>query len=201
MTSGDFTSLVGGEVIHITQPCNAEGIASTGLMSAADLARRAGLASGDIALRRDRQVLSGPGWNAQLNHQNPLRMGMSADFLDGHTLHSWAAQLDERVFFWPARKGAAFARSLGAEACVFRLEATGFFDMFADALFLCPINSGNATRRPARRGDWIYVPATAGVSAFRENRRKRGLVQGPDSVVELSLICPLPADALRRLML
>lgn len=201
MTAEEFVRLVGPTLVHITPASNLAGIQTDGLLPAATLAARAGVPADDILLRADRRLLRSPAGTAQLNHQRPLRMGLNkaADFLDGHTPQSWAAQLDRRIFLWPARKGAAFAASLAQQTAVLTLDARRLFDALAGYIDLSPINSGNAQRRPARRGDWLYVPALSNVEAFRENRRARGLVRTRDSVTEVSLTAPLPAAILRAL--
>ena len=75
------------------------------------------------------------------------------------------------------------------------LDAGALFDACADRLDLCPINSGNFTQggARARRGDWIYVPASADIDTFRHNRLRRGLVRSPDAVREVSVRGALPA--------
>lgn len=201
MTQAEFTALVGPQLLHITAAANAAGIAVTGLQSAAELAAQAG-GPAQIALRTDRHVLTGPFGTATLNHQRPLLAGRrrAAAFLDGHTLASWAQVLDRRIFFWPAKRGAAFARSLGGACHVLRLDAARLFARFAAFLDLSPLNSGNAARRAAVRGDWLFVPATAPRAAFTQNRRRRGLVRGADTVTEVSLRCSLPAADLRAVL-
>lgn len=198
MTADDFVRLAGGHLLHITPARNAAGITSRGLICAADLA---GANPERILLRTSALEVVSPQGRATLTHQRPLRMGRGKPFLDGHTLRSWAAQLDRRIFFWPHRKGEAFARSLSQRISVLRFDAYRLFETCAAHLFLSPINSGNAARRPARRGDWIYTPATASVEAFRENRRKRGLTRSRDSLTEVSLTCPLPPNLLRQVLL
>ena len=203
MNAAAFRKLVGPTLIHVTRTQNAAGIMCQGLLCASELARQAGVDERDILLRRDRRMLATQNGVAQLNHQLPLRLGLNkaAQFLDGHSLESWAAQLDRRIFFWPSRKGTAFAASLGEKSLVLTLDAEAFFEALSESIYLSPINSGNADRRPAWRGDWIYVPASAGVEAFRENRVRRGLVKSRDAVSEISITCPLPIDVLSKIAL
>ncbi|MEM9968558.1 MAG: hypothetical protein AAF755_10700 [Pseudomonadota bacterium] len=200
MKRKEFVDLVGERLTHVTPARNRAGIAARGLMSAASLAQASGVAPGRIILRSDRRALSLPEGEAVLTHQRPLLQGAATAqrFLDAHTLESWAAQLDQRIFLWPKRKGRAFEKSFGQAVHVLSLCAGALFDACADHVFLSPINSGNATRRPARRGDWLYVPATAPVSAFKDNRRRRGLTRQRDTVAEVSLTCALPPDVLAR---
>jgi len=202
MTPQAFVKLVGPQLLHVTPHANAASIAARGLLSAADLARDAGVNPDDLVLRKERRVLANDAGTVQLNHQLPLLSGQNSavDFLDGHTLESWAAQLDGRIFFWPTRKGNAFAGSIKEETARYTLDSAAFFEAFAPRISLSPINSGNATRRPAKRGNWLYVPATAPVRTFRENRSRRGLIKGRDTVAEVSLSCPLPPDVLATLL-
>lgn len=201
MTAEEFVRLVGPRLVHITPTRNLVGIEAIGLLPAAMLAERAGVHAEDIILRQDRRLLDLPSGAAQLNHQRPLRMGLNkaVEFLEGHTPESWAAQLDKRIFFWPSEKGASFAKSLSSDAIALAIDARSFFEAFIDHIYLSPINSGNADRRPARRGDWIYVPTRNGVETFRENRRRRGLVKNRDSVAEISLTSHIPIATLRTL--
>ncbi|MEL6413808.1 MAG: hypothetical protein AAFQ15_02575 [Pseudomonadota bacterium] len=78
-------------------------------------------------------------------------------------------------------------------------DAGEIFDLYATWLDLAPINTGSAMRRPAKRGDWIYVPSSASVKAFRDNRRAKQLTKGYDSVVEVSLRCDVYQDDFQRL--
>lgn len=195
MTGDDFVALVGPVLHHVTAQANLPGITAQGILPAASLASQAGIRPDQITLRRDRSRVG----QATLNHQRPLRAGASRaqDFLDGHTLQSWAKQLDERVFFWPSTRGAAFTDSLDLPTAVLTLDARRFFDAFHDRIDLSPINTGSATRRPAPRGDWIYVPATDSAKAFRNNRRDRGHVKSTDSVTEVSVRGAVTAPALQ----
>ena len=200
MDRARFAECVGGALLHITPAANLPGIRAAGLRRAESLIAAAGLAPGAHRLRAGPVRLETAQGPATLTHQRPLRAGRGKDFLDGHTLESWAGVLDARLFFWPAARGAAFARSL-PDAAVIRLDARAFHDAFAPDIWLSPINSGNATRRPARRGDWLYVPVSAGDAAFRRNRAApgRGGTRSRDSIAEISLRQDIPADLLATL--
>ncbi|MEL7041590.1 MAG: hypothetical protein AAGL90_08705 [Pseudomonadota bacterium] len=172
-------------------------------MSAASLLARYGETI-DIESPRNHAACLREGAHAvMLNHQKPLLAGRRrvADFLEGHSLRSWAAQLDRRIFFWPRTHRRDFTSSLtdrGAVA-VLQCDARRLFDLAADRLDLAPINTGSAMRRAAYRGDWIYVPATQSLEQFEHNRRIRGLSRGRDRVVEVSLRRDLSADEIARL--
>ena len=157
-----------------------------GLLPPAELARRAGIDLEEVLLRRHRLELALPDGPAVLNHQGPLLMGRNKDFIDGGDVRGWARQLDERVFLWPGGARKTFVASVEG-AVPITLDAGPLYDRIGERIDLSPINSGQASRRPIRRGPWLYVPATAGAETFRENRRGRGLVRSPDNVTEVSV--------------
>ena len=195
-----FIKHLGPRVAHVTAASNLPSIRDNGLLSAQMIAKRAGVQH--IALRAERVRVTSRTLDAMLNHQKPILHGIKAAsrVIDGHTPESWAQQLDTRIFFWPERKGAAFAKSIARDVpiAVLWLKTDGLLDMFADSLFLSPINSGSFVQggAHARRGDWIYVPVRAGLNALRINRITRGVKTTPDSVKEISLIEPIPAARL-----
>jgi len=194
-----FTELCGESVYHITAATNSQSIAQTGLLSAAALAQRESVDPQTIALRAGRLTLSS---GAVLNHQKPLLMGRGkdTDFLDGHTLESWAAQLDRRIYFAPHKKLAALKGSFEIATEIYEIDTAALFDALGAHLWLSPINSGSADRRPVPRGDWLYTPATAPAEKLRTNRRDRGLVKTRDTVREVSLTCSIPPDVLSTLL-
>ena len=186
-----FARAVGGRLIHVTAAANLPRIRAEGLRPAADLAAAAGTDPATIALRAAPVALPG----ALLNHQRPLAMGRGKPFLDPPlTLVDWAALLDARVFLWPARRGAAFAASLAdRDAAALTLDPARIFAALGDRLWLSPINSGDASRRPARRGPWLWVPA-ADHPTFAANRMRRGLAARPDRVAEVSVTGHIPPE-------
>ncbi len=194
-----FVALVGAVLTHVTSAANVTSIRDLGLLPSETLALRSGIEPDDILLREAPVTLRLGQATARLNHQRPLRAGRSraAQFLDGHTLEAWAMQLDRRVFFWPARAPDAFARSLdrAGAAVTLRFDARMLFRRCGDRLDLSPINSGSALRQPARRGDWLYVPATQ-ASRFADARRLRGAARARDQVAEMSLRGGLSPEAL-----
>ncbi|MEM6303129.1 MAG: hypothetical protein AAF744_00315 [Pseudomonadota bacterium] len=196
-----FSAAVGGVLAHVTAASNAQSIAAGGLKSAADLARDAGVPSEHLLLRRKRLGVG----QARLNHQRPIAQALRAAerMLEGHSPQSWAAQLDRRIFFWPRDAGKRFAASISrdTEITILWLDAQGLAERYADYIDLSPLNSGNFTQggAHAQRGDWLYRPLSEGLAAFRTHRRARGLVQGRDTIREVSLRCPLPAHDLTAL--
>ena len=205
MTRDDFLELVGPSLFHVTVESNLAGIDARGLLRPAEGARQAGFAPGDVALRQEPETIVAHEGPMTLNHQRPLLAGRGKekDFLSSGSLKDWAMQLDERVFFWPRAMRKSYIESLGDRVplAVLEIDAGGLFDIYADHIDLSPINSGAALRRPARRGPWIYVPATATVAAFRTNRMKRDLVKSRDTVMEVSLRCDISGPQLAVLLI
>lgn len=191
MDREEFISLTGGILRHVTLRRNLPGIMQAGLLRPSTLASLAGRPVDDILLRPDELTLLIANKPATLNYQRPLLAGrkQSDAFLDRHTLHSWAAQLDRRVFFWPGKANVAFEESLTdrGDVAVLSFSSGLMFDLFKEAMELAPINTGSATRRASRRGDWIYVPVTDDFEAFRLNRVRRKMTNTPDTIREVSI--------------
>lgn len=191
---------VGDRLVHVTAASNVASIQRHGLLPAAEIARRAGTAPARLALREARERVRFGAEIAVLNHQLPILHGRKAAerMLDGHTPESWAAALDERVFFSTDKRNADFARSIAAdlEIATLHVATRPLFERLGHRLDLSPLNSGNFKQGGANaaRGDWIYVPWTDGFDAFRRNRRDRGLVSSMDPVREISLVGAISAD-------
>lgn len=187
----EFVKHLGPRVAHVTAASNLAGIQRYGLLSAHALAKATGHTR--ITLRDKRLRLVSQDHDAMLNHQRPILHGLAAAnaIVDGYDAAGWAAQLDTRIFFWPDRRGFAFANSIKRDIpiAVIWLDTERLFSTFGDSLFASPINSGNFVQggAHARRGDWIYTPVSEGFAAFRHARLERGLVKSTDIVKELSL--------------
>ncbi|MEM8576445.1 MAG: hypothetical protein AAGF60_01210 [Pseudomonadota bacterium] len=192
---------LGPRLAHVTAKANLPRIRAEGLLPAADLARRAGIDPAQIVLRRDRLRVG----DAILNHQRPFLAGLNAArvWLTDHTPEAWAAQLDTRVFFFPARRRDTFERSFEVETEIFWLDTARLVAACAARLDLCALNSGSFRQIPSAPGAnrydrnlSIYRPLKDGIAAFRRHRRDAGLKSGLDSVKEVSLRGPLDAATL-----
>ncbi|KNG92376.1 DUF7002 family protein [Pseudaestuariivita atlantica] len=189
MSEAAFIKAVGTRLAHVTAASNVALIRKQGLHPAAALARAAKVDPATLALRRTRMELSG---GAVLNHQLPIVHGLRAAHreIEGYSPEEWAEQLDSRVFFWPARKGADFAKSIARDVPIATLwfDAGAFYRAHADRIDLAPGNSGNFLQGGShmRRGDWFYVPATR-MADFSRNRARQGINKGGDIVKEVSL--------------
>jgi hypothetical protein len=203
MTDDEFVALVGSSIWHITATENLAGIMAHGLKRPSTLLREARGSEELLILRRDRVQFTVNGHTARLNNQEALRAGIksAAKFLDGHTMESWSAQLDGRIFFWSKKKGLAFEGSHGdLQTTKLEIDARRFIRELAPHVDLAPINTGSAKRKPTRRGDWIYVPATKSVEEFRRNRIHMGQTKTPDDVGEISVRADIPAATLKGLL-
>ncbi|WP_298857056.1 hypothetical protein [uncultured Sulfitobacter sp.] len=192
---------MGDTLTHFTPASNAGGINALGLMPPSMLAKKAGLDPSTILLRANPVEFKIKRHTVRLNHQRPLLAGRGKEgqFLEGHTLQSWAAQLDTRIFLWRGQQGDAFARSLPDDTLRFDIDTATLYDLYRDHIWLSPINSGSAMRKPAMRGDWLYVSVNATQREFWYNRRtpERNFIN--DRVKEISLTCPIPPDMLKAL--
>jgi hypothetical protein len=208
MTARDaFLRAVGPRLLHCTASSNLAGIKRHGLLPPHLLAQKAQRDPASLALRKDRLVLRlADSTTAKLNHQLPILHGLNAAnrIIDGYDAAGWARQLDQRVFFWPERKGGAFVDSVtrDTDTALIWLDAARFYEALAPHIWLSPLNSGNFTQggAHARRGDWLYCRASDGIAAFRHNRRMRGLIAGTDTVKEVSLTCAIPPDVFAQLI-
>ncbi|MEL7092038.1 MAG: hypothetical protein AAFN94_09920 [Pseudomonadota bacterium] len=201
----DAVAHLGPRLAHVTAAENLPHIRKHGLWPAAELARRAGIDPGSILLRRDRVRVG----TARLNHQRPFLTGMKAAQvrLTDHSVEAWAAQLDERVFFFPACKRAAFHGSFELATDVLWLDTAKLLAVAFDRIDLCALNSGSFRQIPADpartrydRDLSIYRPLSQGIAAFRSHRRDTGRKQGLDDVKEVSLRSGLDAETLNTLI-
>ena len=202
----EFRRSAGPRVAHVTAAENLPGIMAHGLWPAAELARLCDVAEEALALRDHRMVIGSGTLGARLNHQKPILHGRNAAnrIVDGHDAASWATALDRRVFLWPERRGKRFRDSIGRDLplVVLWLDAGALAEALFDKIDLAPINTGNFTQggANARRGDWIYVPLSQGLEAFRENRRRRLGLASRDSLSEISVRAGIPAALLAQLV-
>ena len=197
---------LGPRLAHVTATENVARIRAEGLWPAAELARRAGVDPQSTLLRQDRVRVGA----ARLNHQRPFLAGLKAAQvrLTAHSPEAWAAQLDERIFFFPAARRGAFEDSFEVGTTVLWLDTAALLRAAFDRVDLCALNSGSFRQIPAApeatrydRDLSIYRPLAEGIAAFRAYRRDRGLKRGLDRVKEVSIRGGLDPETLGRLLL
>jgi hypothetical protein len=168
---------------HITEAAAWPSIAERGLLTTrrlveqfeTDPERRA-----DLATRRRPQpvALTHPvHGRVVLNDQGPLNEKALCSCLDdGLAPADWIAMLNDRAFFWADRESLerhlASWRKHGRPCVVLVVETLSLAHAHAERVELCPINSGNTMRRPARRGLGTFTPL--GALGFEAWRRQRG---------------------------
>lgn len=185
MSEEAFLALTGPVLWHLTPRFNLAGITKYGILRAFKLCELAEEDPAVLRLRADPVTLRIERERARVSDQRSLLAGDGRDFLDGHTLASWGAQLDRRVFLWPAAElESAAAPDTGMVAIA--LDAARLYRAFAAEIDLAPINTASALIKPALRGNWIYVPATE-ADRFPTARMARGVVKAPDRLVEVSI--------------
>ena len=194
--STSFLKLAGSELWHITPAENLPSIRTLGLLRPISMAALAEVSPRELRLRADPMKLNLDGPRARLPSQQALLAGQGLEFLDpGVTLDQWAQVLEGRIFLWPAGQAKAFKESLGVPAATIRLKSETLLRMYGPSMDLSPIVSGNARLNPARRGEWMYVPAPD-AEKFPKNRQKLGIVKGDDTVAEVCLRTDLTAASL-----
>ena len=194
--STSFLKLAGAELWHITPAENLPSIRTLGLLRPISMAALAEVNPRELRLRADSVKLNLDGPRARLPNQQALLAGQGIDFLDpGMTLDQWAQVLEKRIFLWPAGQGKTFKESLGVPAATIRLKSETLLRMYGPNMDLSPIVSGMARLNPARRGEWMYVPASD-AEKFPKNRQRLGIVKGDDTVAEVSLRTDLSSASL-----
>ncbi len=149
-------------VYHLAEAANWPSIQRDGLHSASALLDLAGLAGADRARlertqRPDHTELPG---GAQLRDQRPMPAGVLAGCLVGMSPAEWYALVNAHVFFWldPDRLNRQRAACKLRPQVVLVVDAAELVAAHAGRVALTPINTGNARRRPARRGVATFVP-------------------------------------------
>jgi hypothetical protein len=96
----------------------------------------------------------------RIRDQAPMPPAALAGCLVGLSPQQWYAMLNARVFFWidPQRLNRQRAACAARPQVVLTLDAAALASAYGDRLSVTPINTGNARRRPARRGAATFVP-------------------------------------------
>ena len=99
----------------------------------------------------------------QIRDQRPMPATALAACLVGLTPAEWYALINGRVFFWldPDRLNRQRAACEPRLQVVLAVDTAGLVAAHGERVALSPINTGNARRRPARRGAATFVPFAA----------------------------------------
>ncbi|MEV8639178.1 hypothetical protein AB0395_46725 [Streptosporangium sp. NPDC051023] len=151
-------------VYHLAEAANWPSIEKHGLLPAAELIARAGLSGADRERlersQRPEPMLLPDG--VEIRDQRPMPASALQSCLVGLDPADWYALVNVRVFFWldPARLNRQRAAYGSRPQVVLTLDTVGLVADYGDRAAVSPINSGNARRRPARRGAATFVPYT-----------------------------------------
>jgi hypothetical protein len=110
---------------------------------------------------------------------------------DGLQPADWYALLNSFMLFWPDRERLERQRLACGDRPqrILTFDAAALLDAFKNHAFVSPINSGNARRKPARRGRSTLVPyMTWSSQGWPVRERSR-------PVAELLFACTIPAKA------
>jgi hypothetical protein len=149
-------------VYHLAEAANWPSIEKHGLLPATELIARAGLSGAD---RERLERSQRPGHTVlpdgvEIRDQRPMPEAALSACLVGLNPADWYVLVNARVFFWLdlARLNRHRAAYAPRPQLVLTLDAAGLVADYGDRAAVSPINSGNARRRPARRGAATFVP-------------------------------------------
>ena len=184
---------------------SSEGIRRHGLLTAAQIAARAGIALPATPRPAALRGALEDGTPVAVTDNSPLSFAKLAPVLDdGLAPEDWLAMLDDRAFFWPRRAlGAGNLRArrrLGYASEWQGYETRALLGPVWDRAEVAPINTGATLRRPTRRGRATFA-GLAGLDwdAWRRARRAAGVVTGLDDAKEVTVRGGVPraGEALR----
>jgi hypothetical protein len=179
---------------HLADADNVPSILEHGLHSTERLLGLTGMAETERAafLRCQRRDSLRLAEGVTIRDQRPMPPSALAPALDdGLEPGDWYALLNSYVFLWPDRERMdRQRRACGDRAqAILTFDAVALFDHFGAQAFLSPINSGNARRKPARRGRATLVPYATWLQDGWPTRRRSY------SPAEVLFGCVLPAQA------
>jgi hypothetical protein len=150
-------------IYHMTEASNWPSIQRSGLLSTSRLLDLAGLSGAErYAIERHQRLRSQLLPNgATIRDQRPIPPAALARCLTGDMKpEDWYAELNRRVFFWldPKRLNRQRRASRRSPQIVLVIDADCLLSRYASAATLTAFNTGNARRKPARRGRQTFVP-------------------------------------------
>jgi hypothetical protein len=184
---------------HMAEAANWPAIQRDGLHCASTLLDRAGISGEDRERLEKRQRLTHTELpnGVQLRDQRPMPAEALASCLIGTTPPEWYALINARIFFWldPQRLNRQRAACNPRPQVVLTVDARKLIAAYAEQIAVTPINTGNARRRPARRGTATFVPYTAWMKdAWASEAASLGTPLRPSShpPVEVTVTCSIP---------
>ena len=148
---------------HIAEPGNLPSIMRDGLLSTERLVMREplGAAEREAILGRHRPASVTLPSGTVIRDQIPMPpRALEAALLDGMTSSDWYRLLNGFVFLWANedRVERHFHAFKGKPQVLLTLDAARLLADLGDRVFVSPINSGNARRKPAVRSRALFVP-------------------------------------------
>jgi hypothetical protein len=184
---------------HMAEAANWPAIRRDGLHSASTLLDLTGILGENRERLEKHQRLTHAELpnGVQLRDQRPMPPAALATCLIGIVPSEWYALINARVFFWldPARLNRQRAACDPRPQVVLTMDASKLVAAYAEKIAVTPINTGNAHRRPARRGAATFVPYAAWVtSAWAREAASLGTPVRPSShpPVELTVAGSIP---------
>jgi hypothetical protein len=179
---------------HLAEADNLPSILQHGLMSTERLLSLVGMPEAERAtlLRRHRPDSFRLSKGVLIRDQRPMPpAALARALMDGLEPADWYAMLNGHVFLWPDRERMDRQRLAcgGRPQALLTFDGAALLDRFGVEAFMSPINSGNARRKPAPRGQDTLVPygswLRAGGPAGQRTRPP----------AEVLFRCPIPVQA------
>jgi hypothetical protein len=156
-------------VYHLAEEANWPSIRRLGLLPATELIARAGLSGADRdrlerSQRADHTILPD---GVAIRDQRPMPATALRTCLVGMDPAEWYALINARVFFWldADRLNRQRAACNARPQVALTVDAVGLVRDYGHVAAVSPITSGNARRRPARRGLATFVPYASWVES------------------------------------
>ena len=149
-------------IYHLAEASNWPLIQRDGLLCASRLLDAAGLvgASRNRLMREQRLVHTELPNGVRIRDQRPMPPTALEKCLCGISPTDWYAMVNARVFFWfdSNRLNRQRAACGARPQVVIAVDTAALVAAHKDNVALTPINTGNARRKPARRGAATFVP-------------------------------------------
>ncbi|MBW4614097.1 MAG: hypothetical protein KME21_12635 [Desmonostoc vinosum HA7617-LM4] len=183
-------------VYHLAEAANWPSIQHHGLFCASKLLDLAGLTGAERERLERRQRLEHTELpnGVQIRDQRPMLPAALESCLVDLTPAEWYALINTRVFFWldPDRLNRQRAACEPRPQVVLVIDTAKLVSIYSQQIAVTPINTGNARRRPARRGTATFVPYptwvesgwTSEAKALGTPERKRSHFPAELTVVE-----------------